>query len=337
MYKKKILIIVLEYNNCKYTIDTINTIYSSSWDDEDFDILLIDNSTDVKNSEILQDEVQKLQKESVLYVKNPVNNGYAWWNNLAMKYAKDYEYLLFSNNDIEFCPSVVESLKKFLDVNSEYFAVQPKIFNFFTRKLDYAWAGWGFIDTYGYPFCNGRIFDTIEEDVEIESPEIFWASGACFMIRADIFCEVWWFDEEYFMYFEEIDLCWRLQNMWYKIWVDKNSKIYHKSVLYREKWTVSFYSRFYKNFWKIFDKNYLYKDKTKILIIRYLLYIVQMFYFLMLDYKQSIGMINGYVDFLNINKWKAESLDIKPTKLYQSSIVFLYFFKSKKYFSSLNK
>jgi len=117
-----------------------------------------------------------------------------------------------------------------LERNKDVMAVQPKIKAYFEPKsFEYAGAAGGFIDVYGYPFCRGRIFDTIEKDEGQynQASEIFWASGACLFIRSSVFHEMGGFDEDLFSHQEEIDLCWRMKLKGYKIMYCPNSEVLH--------------------------------------------------------------------------------------------------------------
>jgi GT2 family glycosyltransferase len=109
-------------------------------------------------------------------------------------------------------------------------AVQPKLLDFnFRTKFEYAGGAGGFIDTYGYPFCRGRIFETIETDTGQydDTREIFWASGACMFIRTKLFKDFGGFDEDFFAHMEEIDLCWRMKKTGYKVVYCAESEVYH--------------------------------------------------------------------------------------------------------------
>ena len=109
-------------------------------------------------------------------------------------------------------------------------AIQPKILDYKDKsKFEYAGAGGGFIDKYGYPYCRGRVFDTIETDTNQynDTIDIFWASGACFFIKSDVFHNLNGFDEDYFAHQEEIDLCWRIQNAGHQIKYVGIATVYH--------------------------------------------------------------------------------------------------------------
>ena len=108
--------------------------------------------------------------------------------------------------------------------------IQPKILDYKQKThFEYAGAAGGFIDKYGYPFCRGRIFDTIEADTSQynENADIFWASGACFFIRNTVFKALNGFDESFFAHMEEIDLCWRAYNIGYTSKYIYQSTVYH--------------------------------------------------------------------------------------------------------------
>jgi GT2 family glycosyltransferase len=116
------------------------------------------------------------------------------------------------------------------DNQPEIGIIQPKILDYKNKEyFEYAGAAGGFIDKYGYPFCRGRIFDTIEKDNHQydDEKEIFWASGACFFIRKEVYRKLNGFDDDFFAHQEEIDLCWRAFNLGYKAKYTSKSVVYH--------------------------------------------------------------------------------------------------------------
>ena len=117
-----------------------------------------------------------------------------------------------------------------LQNNSQVAAVAPKLLSYVERqRFEYAGAAGGFIDYLGYPFCRGRILSTIEQDEgQYDTPcEVFWASGAAFCCKADVFRALGGFDADFFAHMEEIDLCWRMQLQGYKVMVEPRSVVYH--------------------------------------------------------------------------------------------------------------
>lgn len=166
---------------------------------------------------------------SVRLVMNETNTGYAGGYNEALKQIQSDYYILL-NSDVEVTAGWIEQVMQFMLKDKLMVACQPKILSYAERnKFEYAGAAGGFMDKYGYPFCRGRIFDTCEEDEGQynESGEIFWASGACLFIKADIFHIAGGFDADFFAHMEEIDLCWRLKNLGYKIGYCAESTVYH--------------------------------------------------------------------------------------------------------------
>ena len=175
--------------------------------------------------------VQYLQKHypNIRIIQNDGNYGYAKGYNLALKQI-DTEYFVLLNSDIQVTKNWITPITDLMDKDQSISACQPKILEYHKKdKFEYAGASGGFLDNLGYPFCRGRIFDCLEEDKGQynDSKEIFWATGACLFVRASHFFEVGGFDEDFFAHQEEIDLCWRLKNKKYKIFVEPKSKVYH--------------------------------------------------------------------------------------------------------------
>ena len=117
-----------------------------------------------------------------------------------------------------------------MDADPSIAACQPKILSYYDKeKFEYAGASGGFIDKYGYPFCRGRVFQNLETDEhQYDDPiEVFWATGACMFVRADLYHQIGGLDDSFFAHMEEIDLCWRLKNAGYKIYCCPQSRVYH--------------------------------------------------------------------------------------------------------------
>ncbi|HET8886778.1 MAG TPA: glycosyltransferase family 2 protein [Salinimicrobium sp.] len=165
----------------------------------------------------------------VKIIQNKTNGGYAKGYNDALRNLEEDIFILL-NSDVEVTENWLSPILSIFENEKETAVVQPKILDFKNREyFEYAGAAGGFLDKYGYPFCRGRIFDILEKDEGQydDETEIFWASGACFAIRRNIFNEVGGFDEDYFAHQEEIDLCWRIHNKGHKLKYTGFSKIYH--------------------------------------------------------------------------------------------------------------
>lgn len=162
-------------------------------------------------------------------IKNDQNYGYAKGYNTALKSVSEPYYCLI-NSDIEVTEGWLAPILSILENNKDTAIVQPKILDYKQKeKFEYAGAGGGFIDKYGFPYCRGRIFDTIETDMGQydDTTSIFWASGACFFIKKEVYWNLGGFDETFFAHQEEIDLCWRAFNENQKVEYCGKSTVFH--------------------------------------------------------------------------------------------------------------
>lgn len=166
---------------------------------------------------------------SIKIIKNNTNGGYAKGYNDALKEIKADIYCLL-NSDIAVSENWLPPILNVFKNEKNTAILQPKLLDFKNKELfEYAGAAGGFLDFFGYPYCRGRVFNNLEKDTNQfpGTTEIFWASGACICIRANVYHELNGFDEDYFAHQEEIDLCWRAQNKGYSIKYVGTSKVYH--------------------------------------------------------------------------------------------------------------
>jgi len=157
------------------------------------------------------------------------NWGFAEGYNQALRHI-DATYYLLLNSDIEVTHHWLTPLVEFMDVHPEVAACQPKMLSIVDRDMfEYAGASGGFLDRYGYPFCRGRIFDTVERDNgQYDYPqEVLWATGAALMIRSKDYWDAGGLDGRFFAHNEEIDLCWRLRIRGRKIFCLPESYVFH--------------------------------------------------------------------------------------------------------------
>jgi GT2 family glycosyltransferase len=191
-----------------------------------FSVVLIDNaSTDDSvawvKAHFPQIHIEQLDR----------NTGFAEGNNTAFaRGLVKTPYAVLLNTDVEVSPDWLAPLVQVMDQHPDVAAVQPKIRSFHHKeRFEYAGACGGYLDCWGYPFCRGRIFDDAETDTGQYDTEadIFWATGACMMVRTSIVEEMGLFDARYFAHWEEIDFCWRAQNAGYRIRVVPSSVVYH--------------------------------------------------------------------------------------------------------------
>lgn len=171
----------------------------------------------------------KSEFPQVEIIRNETNGGFAKGYNDALAKV-EAEYYILLNSDIEVTPGWIDPVIKLMDSDRSIAACQPAIRSYHAPEYyEYAGAAGGFIDEFGYPFCRGRLFTELEKDhgQYEDTREIFWATGACLFVRADLFREYGGFDEDFFAHMEEIDFCWRMKHNGYKIMVCPESKVYH--------------------------------------------------------------------------------------------------------------
>ena len=218
----KTAIVILNWNGQKLLEQFLPSVVNFSLDEAT--IYIADNaSTDDSVSYV------KTHFPSVKIIKNRQNGGYSKGYNDALK-AIDADIYCLLNSDVEVTENWLKPITEAFrnDINTAI--IQPKLLDFKEKtKFEYAGAGGGFIDVFGYPYCRGRIFNYLETDHGQfdDETEIFWASGACLFIRSKVYHEVGGLDEDYFAHQEEIDLCWRTQNLGYKVKYVGSSSVYH--------------------------------------------------------------------------------------------------------------
>lgn len=217
----KIAVVILNWNGVKLLEQFLPSIIQYS---PEATIYVADNaSTDASVSYIIA------HFPTVKIVKNDFNFGFAGGYNEALKHI-DSEIYALVNSDIEVTENWLQPIIKTFEAEPKTAIIQPKILDFKNKEyFEYAGAAGGFIDKYGYPYCRGRVFDTLEKDLgQYDNDcEIFWASGACFFIRSAVYKELNGFDADFFAHQEEIDLCWRAFNLGHTIKYNAKSVVYH--------------------------------------------------------------------------------------------------------------
>jgi GT2 family glycosyltransferase len=217
----KIAVVILNWNGQKLLEQFLPSIVKFSQKSQ---VYVADNASTDESISYLKNNFP-----NVKIIQNSQNFGFAQGYNEALKNV-DADIFALVNSDIEVTENwlqpIVATFEKFPNVA----VIQPKIRDFKNKEyFEYAGAAGGFIDKFGYPFCVGRIFDSVEKDNSQynQNGEIFWASGACFFIRKSVFEEMNGFDPDFFAHQEEIDLCWRIFNKGYKIEYNSESIVYH--------------------------------------------------------------------------------------------------------------
>lgn len=220
---KKVAVVILGWNGKKFLEQFLPSVVQYTpieW----CEIVVADNnSTDDSLAFVAENYPQ------ITIVQNGRNGGYAGGYNDALKRI-EAEYYVLLNQDIEVTEGWISRIIEVMDTDKTIAASQPKLLDYFKRnKFEYAGASGGYVDAFGFAFCRGRLFDTVEEDngQYNDIVPIFWATGACLVVRAAVYWEAGGLDESFFAHQEEIDLCWRIQNLGYQIIVVPSAIVYH--------------------------------------------------------------------------------------------------------------
>lgn len=218
----KTAIVILNWNGQAMLEQYLPTVLSYSQDDAE--IIVADNASTDHSTEWLQEH-----HPEVRLIRLDRNYGFAEGYNKALREV-DAEYYVLLNSDVRVTHHWLTPLVEFMDYHPDCAAVQPKLHSVAHQdSFEYAGAAGGYIDRYGYPFCRGRVFDTVEEDngqydyVE----EVHWTTGACMMVRAADYWLVGGLDGRFFAHQEEIDLCWRLRLRGRRLYCITDSVVYH--------------------------------------------------------------------------------------------------------------
>jgi len=218
----KISIVILNWNGSGFLKRFLPSVVAHS--EEIAEVIVADNGSTDDSRAILESLFP-----TVTYLQLEQNFGFAEGYNKALQLIQN-EYFLLLNSDVEVTKGWLDPLLKLMESDSTIGACQPKILSLnYPDEFEYAGAAGGFIDRFGYPFCRGRILQEIEKDhgQYDHSRTIFWASGACMMIRSSVWQECGGFDADFWAHMEEIDLCWRMQHLGFSVEFCPESIVYH--------------------------------------------------------------------------------------------------------------
>ena len=218
---KKIAVVILNWNGKSLLEKFLPSVIEYS---PEATVYVVDNASSDDSVVFMKAHFPMVQ-----LIQNTRNFGFAEGYNEGLRHV-DAEIFALVNSDIEVTPNWLKPLLETFEKEPEVGIIQPKIRHYKNKDyFEYAGAAGGFIDQYGYPFCRGRIFETIEKDTKQYDDDcnIFWASGACFFIRSSVYHSLNGFDADFFAHQEEIDLCWRAINKGHQIKYSSKSIVYH--------------------------------------------------------------------------------------------------------------
>ena len=219
---EKLAIVILNWNGAAMLRQYLPTVLRYSSDEAT--VYVADNASTDDSLALLRTEFPEVR-----LIEQEKNWGFADGYNKALRQV-DAEYYLLLNSDIEVTHHWLTPLIEFMDTHTDFAACQPKLLSIVDRDMfEYAGASGGYLDRYGYPFCRGRVFGTIEEDngqYDYQA-EVLWATGAALMIRSADYWSVGGLDGRFFAHQEEIDLCWRLRLRGRRMMCLPESYVYH--------------------------------------------------------------------------------------------------------------
>src|ERR1700761_2688205 len=217
-----VAVVILNWNGVKHLREFLPSVLTSVW--PNLHIVIGDNASTDGSVDFIKNEYP-----SITIIQNDQNYGFTGgYNRVLEKVEADYFILL--NSDVEVFPGWIAPVIALMESDPLIAAAAPKIKSFAEKDhFEHAGAAGGFIDEFGYPFCEGRIFYEIEQDngQYEQSKEVFWATGAAMFVKKHCWVEAGGFDDRFFAHMEEIDLCWRLKNMGYKVMYCAESEVYH--------------------------------------------------------------------------------------------------------------
>ncbi|MFK7050252.1 N-acetylglucosaminyl-diphospho-decaprenol L-rhamnosyltransferase [Flavobacterium columnare] len=326
---KKIAVVILNWNGQKLLEQFLPSVIQYS---PEATIYVADNNSNDNSISFVKEQFPHIK-----IIKNKDNFGYAKGYNEALKHVEEDIYALV-NSDIEVTKNWLEPIEKLFDENPKIAIAQPKILDYKNKVMfEYAGAAGGFIDRYGFPFCRGRIFETLEQDngQYDDVIDIFWATGACFFIRKEIFRELNGLDADFFAHQEEIDLCWRAFNKGYMIKYCGFSTVYHVGgATLKTGSPEKTFLNFRNSLWMM-TKNLPTSQLIPILFVRMLLDGMAGIKFLVeLKPKHFWAILRShYYFYTNFSKqFKKRSTNQKGNYYKINSIVYRYFIKNGKIF-----
>jgi len=328
-------VVILNYNGKNFLEKYLPSVIRNSLEAE---IVVADNASTDDSVAFIKSHFPHIR-----LLENIRNEGFAGGYNWALSQIKADFYVLL-NSDIEVTPNWIEPVISLMKSDDNIAACQPKIRSVFQKDhFEYAGASGGFIDQWGYPFCRGRIFDVLEKDngQYDDAREIFWATGACLFVKAEIYHQLGGLDKDFFAHMEEIDFCWRAKNQGYKIMVQPASVVYHVgggTLPKNSAWKT--FLNFRNNFMLLY-KNLPSDRLWKVLIIRLFLDGLAGIKFLLQgQVKDVVAIVKAHFYFyshLKKLKQKRISLLQKPVScIYKGSLVRAHFLKRVKLFSELD-
>lgn len=333
----KVAVVILNYNGREFLRKFLPNVLERTKGDAE--VWVADNNSLDGSIDIMREEFPHVK-----VIENHYNAGFAGGYNMALqKIEADYYVLL--NSDIEVTHGWIRPVIRLMETDPAIAACQPKILSYDERsEFEYAGASGGFIDKYGYPFCRGRVFQLLEKDEGQydDATDVFWASGACMFVRADLYHEMGGLDDDFFAHMEEIDLCWRLKNEGYRIMVCPESVVYHVGGGTLPKKSARKTYLNFRNNLSLLYKNIPRNRLFFAFLFRFILDGVAALKFLLEGGMQDfVAVLEAHIYFYrNLGKLKQKRKSLKQGKvseIYNRNIVFDHYLLGKNKYSDLKR
>jgi GT2 family glycosyltransferase len=275
------------------------------------------------------------------------NWGFAEGYNRALSSIEASFYVLL-NSDVEVSENWLEPMYRAMSDDPKLGACGPKILSFQDREMfEHAGAAGGFLDKYGYPFCRGRIFNVLEKDTGQfnDNSELFWASGACLMVRADLYEMAGGLDPFFFAHMEEIDLCWRIKSLGYRVRFCHRSAVFHVGggTLPKNDHRKTYLN--FRNSIILMYKNLPSSRLLPVLFPRLILDYISLAQFLArFEFRNFASVIRAHLSLVRryrtIKSHRRKNMELckpaVPAEMYRKSIVYDFFIRGRKYFHELD-
>jgi hypothetical protein len=334
----KAAVVILNWNGLKYLRQFLPSVLTSIW--PNLDIILGDNASTDGSVEFVKQEYP-----SIRIIQNDKNYGFTGGYNKVLEHV-DADYYILLNSDVEVSPGWIAPVINLMESDPMIAAAAPKIRAYAQQSnFEHAGAAGGFIDSYGYPFCQGRMFYEIEEDKGQyeQSKEVFWATGAAMFVRKKCWEEAGGFDDRFFAHMEEIDLCWRLKNMGYKVMYCAQSEVFHLGggTLNTEHPFKTFLN--FRNNLLLLQNNLPAWRAFFVIAVRIWMDLLALFRFLSEGKRKDAWAVSRAHQNFVVNLFKGAKgrpKKVSPKKnltgVYHGSIVWEFFLRKKKHFTELD-
>ena len=339
--KKRVAVVILNWNGSEMMKRFLPSVVRCS--SGLADVIVADNGSDDDSLEMLQREFP-----SVEVIALSENYGFAEGYNQALK-GLGHEFFVLLNSDVEVTEGWLEPMLAYMDAHADVAACQPKLLAERNRSMfEYAGGAGGFIDVYGYPFCRGRVFSTLEEDHgQYDEPQsLLWATGAALMVRRSDWESVGGLDGRFFAHMEEIDFCWRLRSRGRGVVCVPESRVYHVggATLNAGSPRKTFLN--FRNNLLLLYKNLPDEELGRVMRVRRWLDYIAAFKFLLTD-----GMAHARAVIDARREFKARKEEFRPQReeniklattslvpeVMRHSLLYLYYIRHKKTFTEMQR